>query len=1115
MRWLLLIALWILCGGSPGYGCIAENRTTLSLSPMRERRLAAVAEHEDKEEAYRPTHVGRRMIGAELTNRMLAPSYKVVDIYTFLESFLQVDTDFSDELDVDEWVKLITKAEAGRASTMTEQQARMIFQRVDAKGDGNLSIRDLVPIVFGKANKEQTKLILRVLEGEVVQKKALQQQKTVQQNVVQLGGKVVPVASAGAGAGAATATSGTLRVGMNMKDETSEQVVVRLPVQQLGKNKVIKLKVVDFSHGMKHANHRLMVCREEEGTTAMTAGAPSTSSSVSAKAGRKALCVPVKLTAPKRKDVLCINLRDLPPTDVKGQTLHVRLSLRLHVNKKLLNIKPWLEVKVLNYDDAVRRSTTCTQAPLPLDGEAMDIAHLGKPVMMVSASKDAHVRAGQYAGQNFGKMDEIIVKSSALLGSHRMGLLKFASVRTEDASASLVLTVRAGKLSGHGSQELALCVHPGEWDENDVAFKSFRPNTRLCLYVPLASTIPGSRVCIAVPRKFFSDGSLNLQLLMTNNIHSSPTSEEQSSHDWVSFYSREHAFYDGPTIVYGEHACAALGIPNLESLIRAEDCSFSADSPDAGDASVAMASMPFEKDVCYVPLQMVEELDTLNKGKTALIYTPYDLSIGGGEKYFLEVMAFLMAKGYNVLLATHDTNYCQDKQCVLRTAFALRVHIPGDFKYLPVSYRALKRLHATRFDVYYEMGNTRFPEFRNPAVLGMYQCQFPFDLDGPFSEQSVLRLSTFNLVIVNSRFTMSWYIKYSTPALKVMEDKNMRYPAIEVVNPPVELETGIKPRPKKRDLKRVKIVQLGRVFSGRQNKGHKESITAIVALNANKTDNVVYELTIIGNIHPGFEDYAVSLQEMAKGHPVTFQFGIPGNELMKLLDEGDMIWHLTGVDITEENSDPASYEHFGISVVEGMSHGLVPVIYSKGGVTEIPGRFGYEVNNVGQLIERTQHAAHHRYDAKETAAMVEHVQQFSKPAFVKRLNHVIDRAQKSLYFNAVQLPRLPFTCATEIPHDNSAIGTAFIFIHSPGWHIKMILRNTMYMLGPNWKLAIAYPAYMEDYIRILMDNTMGLHLGQTKLLPLDIQVSNTDAYRYCNTTPLSGPASAPPVLFAL
>ena len=125
----------------------------------------------EKEDAQRPMHVGRRMIGAELTNRMLAPSYKVSDIQTFLDIFLQVDTDFSGDLDIDEWVKLITKGEAGSHATMTKQQARMIFLRFDKKGDGYLSIRDLVPIVFGKASKEQMKLIVRVLEGEVVQKK--------------------------------------------------------------------------------------------------------------------------------------------------------------------------------------------------------------------------------------------------------------------------------------------------------------------------------------------------------------------------------------------------------------------------------------------------------------------------------------------------------------------------------------------------------------------------------------------------------------------------------------------------------------------------------------------------------------------------------------------------------------------------------------------------------------------------------------------------------------------------------------------------------------------------------------------------------------------------------
>jgi Ca2+-binding EF-hand superfamily protein len=146
------------------------------IAPVEEKKdeeddEEAAAKEKEKEDAQRPAHSGRRVIGAELTNRMLAPSYKVSDIQTFLDIFLQVDTDFSGDLDIDEWVKLITKGEGGNNATMTKQQARMIFLRFDKKGDGYLSIRDLVPIVFGKASKEQTKLIVRVLESEVVQKK--------------------------------------------------------------------------------------------------------------------------------------------------------------------------------------------------------------------------------------------------------------------------------------------------------------------------------------------------------------------------------------------------------------------------------------------------------------------------------------------------------------------------------------------------------------------------------------------------------------------------------------------------------------------------------------------------------------------------------------------------------------------------------------------------------------------------------------------------------------------------------------------------------------------------------------------------------------------------------
>jgi Ca2+-binding EF-hand superfamily protein len=50
------------------------------------------------------------------------------------------------------------------------QQARMIFMKVDDNQDGSISIRELVPIVFNKASKDQLKLIINHVEAELVKK---------------------------------------------------------------------------------------------------------------------------------------------------------------------------------------------------------------------------------------------------------------------------------------------------------------------------------------------------------------------------------------------------------------------------------------------------------------------------------------------------------------------------------------------------------------------------------------------------------------------------------------------------------------------------------------------------------------------------------------------------------------------------------------------------------------------------------------------------------------------------------------------------------------------------------------------------------------------------------
>ena len=158
-------------GASAAEGAQTTEGTVTDGSGEAKEKESEEKKDEASSEAQRPQHMGRRVIPETLTNRQLAPSYKVSDVQTFLDIFLTVDTDYSGDLDIDEWVKLITRRDAGSTQTMSKQQARMIFLRFDTKGEGYLTVRDLVPIVFNKANKEQRILISKMLEGQIIQKK--------------------------------------------------------------------------------------------------------------------------------------------------------------------------------------------------------------------------------------------------------------------------------------------------------------------------------------------------------------------------------------------------------------------------------------------------------------------------------------------------------------------------------------------------------------------------------------------------------------------------------------------------------------------------------------------------------------------------------------------------------------------------------------------------------------------------------------------------------------------------------------------------------------------------------------------------------------------------------
>ena len=84
-----------------------------------------------------------------------------------MDVFAAVDSDFSGDLDINEWVKLFTSMD----QSISPHQARMIFMQLDKSGDGVLTSKDLIPIIFNKASREQLQLILSYVQSEIIQKR--------------------------------------------------------------------------------------------------------------------------------------------------------------------------------------------------------------------------------------------------------------------------------------------------------------------------------------------------------------------------------------------------------------------------------------------------------------------------------------------------------------------------------------------------------------------------------------------------------------------------------------------------------------------------------------------------------------------------------------------------------------------------------------------------------------------------------------------------------------------------------------------------------------------------------------------------------------------------------
>ena len=197
----------------------------------------------------------------------------------------------------------------------------------------------------------------------------------------------------------------------------------------------------------------------------------------------------------------------------------------------------------------------------------------------------------------------------------------------------------------------------------------------------------------------------------------------------------------------------------------------------------------------------------------------------------------------------------------------------------------------------------------------------------------------YDVLWANSHFTQRW-----------IERRWGR--SSDVLYPPVAVETfSVGDAP----LKQPQILSVGRFFAGHHNKKHLLLVRAFQALVDGGLRGWTLHLAGGTDASPVHQAYLNHVRAAAKGYPITLHTDVSLEELVHLYQTSAIYWHASGAG-EDEAAAPEKFEHFGLTTVEAMAAGCVPVVIGRGGQPEVmaAGQSGFLWQDVNELKRQTQ-----------------------------------------------------------------------------------------------------------------------------------------------------------------
>jgi glycosyltransferase involved in cell wall biosynthesis len=186
-----------------------------------------------------------------------------------------------------------------------------------------------------------------------------------------------------------------------------------------------------------------------------------------------------------------------------------------------------------------------------------------------------------------------------------------------------------------------------------------------------------------------------------------------------------------------------------------------------------------------------------------------------------------------------------------------------------------------------------------------------------------------------------------------------------------------------------RIVTVGRFF--RPGLGHaKRQLEMVQAFR--RLGLPGWTLSVLGGCEPSQVPYLDEVRRAAEGLPVEIVPNAPRALVEERLRSSSIYWSATGLG-EDTRARPWNAEHFGMTTVEAMAGGCVPVVIDSAGQAEIvrEGVDGLRWRTVEELLERTRRvAADEELRARMSQSAAKRAHDFDEDAFRAELHGIVD-----------------------------------------------------------------------------------------------------------------------------